>query len=209
MSQNTIESAERTEVFVKRNEDGKIEKYLFKIYRHDKDPFVGELSREDMEFIMHNYVNKGAGLTQKEIARNFAGYTYNEVKSIIRAFNITKADLPLAPHEIEEYTEEEALEIVNRIKERTLTVKAEAAEVRNLQNGYNRLAAENLKLKKQLDELSNISPSIQISDLPIKELKSKDLDLEPFYDPVDVCIWLSDMHVGAWVNAEESLFGLP
>ena len=209
MSQNTIESAERTEVLVKRNEDGKIEKYLFKIYRRDKDPFIGELSREEMEFIMHNYVNKGAGLTQKEIARNFAGYTYNEIKSIIRAFNITKADLPLAPHEIEEYTEEEALEVVNRIKERNLTVKAEAAEVRNLQNGYNRLAAENLKLKKQLDELSNISSSIQISDLPVKELKSKDPDLEPFYDPVDVCIWLSDMHIGAWVNAEESLFGLP
>jgi len=211
MSQNNIESAERTEILIKRNDDGKIEKYLFKIYKRDKDPFIGELSREDMEFIMHNYVNKGAGLTQKEIARNFAQYTFNEIKDIIRAFNVTKADMPLAPHEIEEHTEEEALEIVRRIKEHTLTIKAEASEVRDLQNGYNRLAVENIKLKKQLDELTNVASSINVSDLPIKLFKSTDESEYPDGLPkasVDVCIWLSDMHIGAWVNAEESLFGL-
>jgi len=212
MSQNNIESAERTEILIKRNDEGKIEKYLFKIYKRDRDPFIGELSREDMEFIMHNYVNKGTGLTQKEIARNFAQYTLSEVKDIIRAFNITKADTPLAPHEIEEHTEEEALEIIRRIKEHTLTIKAEASEVRDLQNGYNRLAIENIKLKKQLDELTGIASSINVSDLPIKLFKSAEESDYPDGLPkalVDVCIWLSDMHIGAWVNAEESLFGLP
>lgn len=212
MSKNTIESSERTEILIKRNDDGKIEKYLFKIYKRDRDPFIGELSREDMEFIMHNYVNRGAGLTQKEIARNFAQYTFNQIKDIIRAFNITKADLPLAPHEVEEYTEEEALEVLSRIKEHTLTVKAEATEVRDLQNGYNRLASENIKLKKQLDELNNIASSINVSDLPIKLFRPVDEDGHfetSTSTPVDICIWLSDMHIGAWVNAEESLFGLP
>lgn len=211
MSQNNIESAERTEILIKRNDEGKIEKYLFKIYKRDKDPFVGELSREDMEFIMHNYVNKGTGLTQKEIARNFAQYTLSEVKDIIRAFNITKADTPLAPHEVEEHTEEEALEIIRRIKEHTLTIKAEASEVRDLQNGYNRLAIENIKLKKQLETLSGIASSINVSELPTKLFRPIDEDgyfEEPPITPVNVCIWLSDMHIGAWVNAEESLFGL-
>lgn len=208
MSQNNTESAERTEILIKRNDEGKIEKYLFKIYKRDRDPFIGELSREDMEFIMHNYVNKGAGLTQKEIARNFAQYTLSEVKDIIRAFNITKVDTPLAPHEIEEHTEEEALEIIRRIKEHTLAIKAEASEVRDLQNGYNRLAIENIKLKKQLNELTDIASSINVSDLPIKLFKSNECPEGLPKALVDVCIWLSDMHIGAWVNAEESLFGL-
>ena len=210
-SQNNFESAERTEVTFIRDNNGKIQKYSFKIYKRDKDPFIGELSREDMEFIMHNYVTRGAALTQKEIARNFANYTFEEVKSIIRAFNITKADNPLAPHEIEEYSEDEALEVMRRIKEHTLTIKAEASEVRDLQSGYNKLAVENIRLKKQLEELSGVASSINISDLPTKLFRPIGEDGYFEYSPrkvVDICVWLSDMHIGAWVNAEESLFGL-
>ena len=81
-----------------------------------------------------------------------------------------------------------------------------------MQNGYNRLAIENIKLKKQLDELTGIASSINVSDLPIKSFKSAEENDYPDglpKAPVDVCIWLSDMHIGALVNAEESLFGLP
>lgn len=208
MSQNIIEASERTEVFPVRGEDGKIQKYSFKIYKRDKDPFVGELSREDMEFIMHNYVNSGAKLTQKEIARNFANYTLEEVKSIIRAFNITKADLPLAPHEIEEYDEEKAKEVAYRVKERSITLKVEAGRVRDLENKYEKALVENVKLKKQLEDLEGITASINVSDLPIRKLESP-YDTILAEPPADLCIWLSDMHIGAWVNAEESLFGLP
>lgn len=201
MSQNNIESSERTEVWTVRDKDSeKILRYEFKIYKRDRDPFVGSLSREEMEFLMHNYTNKGARLTQKEVAREFPQYTFSQVKDIIRAFNITKADLPLAYHEREELDEEEQYQKILRIRENALTKRIETNEVRELNNSYNKVAYENYKLKKELEDLSTISASIKVDNLPALERNTSE-------QYKDVCVWVSDMHVGAWINEEESLYG--
>ena len=201
MSQNNIESSERTEVCAIRDKDSeKILRYEFKIYKRDRDPFIGSLSREEMEFLMHHYTNKGVGLTQKEVAREFPQFTFNQVKDIIRAFNITKADLPLSLHEREELSAEEQYQKILRIQEGALTKKIEANEVKELNNRYNKVASENYKLKKELEDLESISTSITITGLPKYEFEDSP-------KAKDVFIWLSDMHVGAWVNEEESLYG--
>ena len=202
MSKNTIESSERTEVFVTRDEtSGQISKYGFKIYKRDREPFIGSLSREEMEYIMRNYTNKGAGLTQKEVAREFPQYTFNQVKDIIRAFNITKADTPLTMHEFEELDEDERYERVLRIQKSRLDKRIETNEIRNLQKDYNKLAAENYNLKKDIDALENISSNIEIPEMPPFKPETTITKAK------DVYIWLSDMHVGAWVNEQESLYG--
>ena len=201
MSKNNIESSERTEVFAIREESSdKIVGYGFKIYKRDREPFIGNLTREEMEFLMHNYTNKGAGLTQKEIAREFPQFTFNQVKDIIRAFNITKADLPLTLHEREELNAEEQYQKVLRIKDNVLAKRIEANEVRNLQNNYNKVALENYSLKKELDTLTEISSSITVEGLPVWKYDTTD-------KAKDVIVWLSDMHIGAWINEEESLYG--
>ena len=213
MSKNNIESSERTEVFAIREEGSdKIVGYGFKIYKRDRDPFIGSLTREEMEFLMHNYTNKGAGLTQKEIAREFPQFTFSQVKDIIRAFNITKADLPLTLHEREELDAEEQYQKVLRIKDNVLAKRIEANEVRNLQNSYNKVAIENYNLKKELEELNAIASSIRIEDVDNWEPSEDDFVNGTRHYPGeqhDVYIWLSDMHIGAWVNTTESLYGIP
>lgn len=200
MSKNNIESSERTEIIAIRDDNDRITQYSFEIYKRDRDPFIGSLSREDLEYIMHNYTNKGAGLTQKEIARAFPQFTFSQVKDIIRAFNITKADLPLAPHEREELSPEEQYEKVLRLQENAVIKRIEANEVRELQNTYKKVAIENFQLKKQLDSLNDFSSSIKVDNLPKWEVSRTDV-------AKDVYIWLSDMHIGAWVDEEESLYG--
>lgn len=201
MSKNNIESSERTEVWTVRDKDSeKILRYEFKIYKRDKDPFIGSLSREEMEFLMHHYTNKGVGLTQKEVAREFPQFTFSQVKDIIRAFNVTKADLPLALHEREELSQVEQYQRVLRIQENALVKQIEVNEVNELKNRYKKVASENYKLTKELEELSEIASSIKVDNLP-----PWNIEISP--EAKDVCVWLSDMHIGAWINEEESLYG--
>src|SRR5690606_1183509 len=86
---------------------GKIESYKFKILVRDKAPLQGSLTREEMNLIYNLYSSEGAGLTQRDVSRYFTNFTFEEFKKILRAFNITKASAPLAPHVLEEKTPDE------------------------------------------------------------------------------------------------------
>ena len=96
--EEVLDTDERVESSYIRNNEGKISGYKFKVYRRDKTPVTGVLSREEMQTIYRLYSYYGASITQREISRHFPDYSLIDFKRILRAFNITKASGPFAPH---------------------------------------------------------------------------------------------------------------
>ena len=134
-SGNTVEQIDtddRAETEQVRDEDGKIVSYRFKIFRRDKTPVIGALSRDEMGLIYRLYSYYGASLTQRQISRHFPEYSLVDFKRILRAFNITKACSPFPPHVIAEHTPEELEEMQLREKENDFLKAVEKNEVKDL-----------------------------------------------------------------------------
>ena len=103
---------ERIESSFVRDSNGKLVGYKFKVYRRDSTPVQGVLTRDEMQTIHRLYSYYGASITQREVSRHFPDYSLQDFKRILRAFNITKASGPFAPHMYEEKTEDELKDIV-------------------------------------------------------------------------------------------------
>lgn len=102
----------------------KIVGYKYKIFIRDERPLAGEFSREEMDKIYRLYSSMdGAGLTLRAVSREFHLLNYRDFKRILRAFNITKASLAVAPHVLEEYSEDEIVSLVRRNKENSILKK--------------------------------------------------------------------------------------
>ena len=181
---------DKIESVILRNNAGKIVGYSFKVYRRDKTPVQGTLNRDEMQLIYRLYSYYGASITQREVSRHFPDYSLQDFKRILRAFNITKASGPFAPHMYEEKTEEELKEYHLREKENDFLKKIEKDELSDIKRTTVKLARENKELKQQLESLSNIK--IDLSGVP-----------ETMYIPgvqdseKSLIIHLSDMHIGA------------
>lgn len=199
------ESAERTETFTHRNDEGKITKYSFKIYKKHEEPFCGEISRVEMDAIKCLYTNQGVGLTQwqvyNELADSFNKYTFSQFQDIIRAFKITKADSAFADHEIEECTNDELSDRLFRIKKTAHIRRADAERQKETEKLVRELQKENLKLSNQIDSFTQLSQSINLNKrvqwTPVEEVSDNNL-----------IIWLSDMHIGCRVD-DNSLYPNP
>ena len=66
-----LESDTSIETYIERNADHKITGYSFKIYKENRPPLVGNLTREEMNDIYHLYSYYGTNLTQREVSRHF------------------------------------------------------------------------------------------------------------------------------------------
>lgn len=198
-----IDTDERAETEQVRDEDGKIISYRFKIFRRDKTPVVGALSRDEMGLIYRLYSYYGASLTQRQISRHFPEYSLVDFKRILRAFNITKACSPFPPHVIAEHTPEELEEMQLREKENDFLKAVEKNEVKDLR-------ALVTKLTKQ--KASNINKDI-IVDLiksTVKDYKELPVNLcNKNAKYPDLIIWLSDLHIGAYNAKYNSFIQLP
>lgn len=107
-------------------EDGKIKEYTYKIFIREQPPLEGVFTREEMNKVYQLYSNlDGAGLTLRAVSREFHNLTFRDFKRILRAFNITKQSVPVAPHILEESTEEEVLSLIIRNKENNILRKLE------------------------------------------------------------------------------------
>ena len=177
-----------------RDEEGRIKFYSYQVFRKGKAPLSGKLTREEMNTIHRLYSYYGDALTQRVVSRHFVDLSLIDFKRILRAFNITKASAPFAPHMFEECSENELRDIQLREKENSFLRKAEEDQIKNNEKLLRKYAQENIELKKQLKEASNFSISIP-NDI-------KPLVLEE-YEPVsrDLNIYLSDMHLGAAVTS--------
>lgn len=185
-----VETDDRANTEVERDENGLIKYYTFEIFRRDNPVLRGKLDRKEMETIYRLYSIYGANLTQKIVSREFPQYTFIEFKRILRAFNIYKANSEFAPHIIEEKSEEELLNLHNQNKENNVLRRIEKDQLIEANKLINKLAKENLEYKTQLDNISNIK--VDITGL-------NDSVYLPSTTPskTSIVVHLSDMHIGA------------
>lgn len=196
-SVENVETDDRAETSYIRDTDGNIRFYNYQIFKRNKAPLCGKLTREEMNTIHRLYSYYGDSLTQRVISRYFVDLSLIDFKRILRAFNITKASAPFAPHMIEECTEEELREIQLREKENSFLRKAEEDVVKNNEKLLKKYAQENIDLKKQLTELSTFKV-----ELP---------EIVPYTIPdysdcgTSMNLYLADMHLGSY-TVSGSLF---
>lgn len=176
-----------------RDKDGKIIKYTFEIFVRDKPSVIGTLSREEMQMIYRLYTNYGSKLTQREVSRFFPEYSLEDFKRILRAFNITKASAPFAPHIIEETPKDQLLNMQFREKENDFLRSLEVEKVRRNESELKKQAEEIIKLKEQLTIVPNFLKDIDLT--PIEPLH-----FTPTQSDRVLFLWLSDMHIGASVS---------
>lgn len=192
-----VETDDKAEISYIRDDEGKIQYYFYQIYRQDKLPLTGKLSREEMTTIHRLYSYYGDSLTQRVVSRHFVDLSLIDFRRILRAFNITKASGPFPPHMLEELSEEELREIQLREKENSFLRKAEEDQIRNNEKLLRKYAQENIELKRQLETFNNFkiefSTNLKPIDTPPANIKSvKNINL-----------YLADMHIGAavWTGA--------
>lgn len=190
----SVEADKGSDIEFIRDENGKINEYAFKINRQGKEPLVGKLTRDDANTIYRLYSYYGASITQREISRYFPEWSLIDFKRILRAFNITKASAPFAPHVIEEYSTNDLLEMQIREKENDFLRRLEASRIKMAESLLNKCALENLNLKQQIADSKEIISSIDFTNAPhiyCPDIQTSDKTL---------IIWLSDMHIGAAVS---------
>lgn len=133
-------------------EKKKIISYRYKIFVRDEEPLIGEFSREEMDKIYRLYSNMdGAGLTLRSVSREFSFLTFKDFKRILRAFNITKASIPVAPHFIEENSSEVLEKLIFVNKENNLLKRIEDEKSRHYEKEYVKTKKEIFDLKLETD----------------------------------------------------------
>lgn len=188
----SLDTDDKAETSIIRGEDGKINFYSYQIFRKNKAPLSGKLTREEMNTIHRLYSYYGDSLTQRVISRHFVDLSLVDFKRILRAFNITKASAPFAPHMFEELSENELREIQLREKENSFLRKAEEDQIKNTEKLLKQYAQENIDLKNQL---KNSQFTVNLDSISPFKVQNK----------VDngniINLYLADMHIGASINS--------
>ena len=195
-TEEVIENDERAETQIVRDSEGKVSYYKFKIFKRDKAPLMGKLTREEMNSVYRLYSYYGANITQREISRTLPEYSLIDFKRILRVFSITKACSPFAPHMHEEYSEEELKEMHLRLKENDFIKKLEKDEINDLRKLNVKLAKENFKLSDKITTIESLKDIIKESNPEAKIFKTDNK-----LNSNSLIIWLSDMHIGAYNDA--------
>lgn len=188
---NKIDTDDKAEIFLERDPENIIISYKFEIYKKNKAPLVGRLSRSDMETIYKLYSLYGANLTQKIVSREFPQYTFVDFKRILRAFNIFKADSEFPPHVIEEHSEEELIALHNQNKENNVLRKLEKDQLQEANKLINKLAKENLDYQNFIQSISNIK--VDLKNLSINNSYTQ----VSYPSETSIIVHLSDMHIGS------------
>lgn len=172
---------------------GKITSYKFKILVRDKEPIEGEFTREEVNTMYKLYAAEGSNLSQRTISREFPNYTFQEFKKILRAFNVTKASTPLAPHIIEEKSTDDLIKLTLQNKENDFLRKLEQDRTRLTEVKLKEMTGKYYDLKNQVANFSEFLSSINVTATcavvtPIIE------------NDITIMVYLSDMHIGANVS---------
>lgn len=189
-AEEAFEDRQKVE-FIREND--KITSYKFKILLRDNSPFEGTITREEMELIYRMYSSEGSNLTQRTVSRHFPLYTLEEFKKILRAFNITKANAPFAPHQIEEISPDKLVELNVKAKESDYLRKFEQERSTLFEKKYKELLKEHINYKDSVKNFTEILSDIKV-DTVIHPNVPK-ISNDKFMN-----VYLSDMHVGADVS---------
>lgn len=166
----------------------KIVEYKVLVYRRDKDPFIANLDRKDVETLYGLYTYYGGNITARNVANEFPRFTLLEIKYLFRAFGITKDSIWAPQHLVEELTLEELDQYRMNLKERAAFKYADAQQERDFKNTLNKVVRENLNLKRQLEMMSSFEIK---GDLAPVEFKKKN------HSNKTLNLYLSDLHIGA------------
>ena len=174
----------------------KITGYKYDIKVHGKPTLIGTIDRDEMDKIYKLYSSQGSDMTRRQVSREFPRWTFNDFSRILRAFNITKASVPFAPHVIEEEDLDHLQQLQLENKESLYMKKYEAGELESIKKKYFELLQKNY----DLTEAMNLRESLKIPEGftlyvdPISSQTKKILNL-----------YVSDLHIGARVT-NESLY---
>ncbi len=175
-----------------KDHTGRISGYSFKIYKRDEKPLEGTLSREQMELMYRNYSSEGSNLTQRTVSRDFP-YTLSDFKKILKAFHITKASVPFPQHMLDERTPDELAELLTKQKEIDFLKKYEQDKGNLFKKKYNDLLIKHEQLKDSYAKAEYLTKNAGSSEFIVKEnINGKR----------SIIIYLSDMHIGAYVSQE-------
>lgn len=148
---------ERSVGTVIRDENKKIKEYYYKILIRDEQPLEGYFSREEMDKVYRLYSNlDGANLLTRAVSREFSHLTFRDFKRILRAFNITKQSMPVAPHIVDENSDEAVMDLIHRNKENNILKKLEKERERLTEKSLIETQKAYLKLKADDDMIENI-----------------------------------------------------
>jgi len=180
-----------------RDENNKIIDYSFTIYIHGEKPFIGKLTRQQLETIHQHYPH----VTMMNVSSYFPYLTFQQFKRILRCFNITKDTLfPL--HILEEHTEEE-------IAEFALKNKASASLNKIVEKRASFIEKKYFESQEKIHDLENIQKFIEETierfyNRTEQEQELKTPDILGKYS--DICyLMYSDIHYGK--KYENPVFG--
>lgn len=205
-SDQTLEEKydKRSSYDVVRNNNGRIEKYVFRILVRDEPDFVGELSREQMETIFANYPY----VTQKTCSSFFPYLTFPQFKKIVRCFNITK-DQIFARHLLEEKGEEELAALALKHKEHSAYKKFQELKPVFLEKELHDVKLKLHKLQTEKDSFDILLKDyIEANVEKLTPIIRSNTDLKFLLDQSEkaLVVYLSDMHIGA-MNKEVQYSG--
>lgn len=181
--------------------NGRINGYRYEIQQRDKIPLYGVLTREEMQLIMSKYSGNegGANLPRKAVSRYLPKLSFHDLCRIMRAFGITKASLPFAPHLVEEHTPSELSKIADNQKETNVLEQLDKDQSRYYKNAHRKVLKE---LKSIKGDYSFLDKSISklISGLMREESKPIRLERSEQANECALMIHLSDWHIGSKVG---------
>ncbi len=179
-----------------RDSNNKIIDYSYTIYIQGEKPFVGKLTREQLETIHQYYPH----VTMMNVSSYFPYLTFQQFKRVIRCFNITK-DMLFPLHILEEHTEEE-------IAEFALKNKASATLSKIVEKRASFIEKKYFESQEKITDLENIQKFIQdtIDKFYTREEPSELSKPDIFGQYTDICyLMYSDIHYGK--KYENPVFG--
>lgn len=186
---STEVNAEESGVNWVRNEENKIEYYTYNLPKQGKPNLRGVITREEMEYICEKYSVYGDNLQQRSVCRSMRTLSPTDFRRILTAFNITKASSTWAPHQIEEKSEQELLDIWTKSKENRMVIRAEEEEIKITKKLLEKVQKENIELKKN-------QFTVKLPE-SLKPIKLENLEATGN----DLILHFADMHLGARVNS--------
>jgi hypothetical protein len=171
----------------------RITRYFYCIKIKGEADLTGYLTRDEMDMVYRLYSNlDGAGLTVRAVSRHFNTLTYRDFKRILRAFNITKQSIPVAPHVLEEETDDKLMKIIFGNKENLILKKLELERGKYVESLLKETQRELVDLKENKRWVEEVIRSVSIKDVIPFTIDKKEIRNEKA-----LMVYLSDQHVGA------------
>lgn len=187
-----------------RDSNNKIQKYHYRIIMKNEEPIEGYFSRDEMNIIYQRYSKiEGAGLTLRTVAREFPNLSIKQFKRILRAFDITKESLALAPHIIDENTSDEVMDMLKRNQESLLIKKIEEDKHKNIEKYLLEAKKTIIEQRQDIDLIEKLIEKYHV-DNPYKGSKQfKKESVAPIINKggstPSICIF-GDVHFGKFYN---------